>query len=52
MGILENNNFLSNAGFTQENMDELLKLDMQCRRIWGVKLKQSDLKYNKTFDPK
>jgi len=52
MGILENNNFLSNAGFTQENMDELLKLDMQCRRIWGITLKQSDLKYNKTFDPK
>ena len=52
MGILENNNFLSNTGFTQENMNELLKLDMQCRRIWGITLKQSDLKYNKTFDPK
>lgn len=52
MGILENNNFLSNAGFTQENMNKLLKSDMQCRRIWGVTLKQSDFIYNKTFDPK
>ena len=27
-------------------MKDLLKLDMRCRRIWGVTLKQSDLKYN------
>ena len=52
VGLLENNNFLSNAGFTKENMSQLLKLDMTCRRIWGVTLKQSDLKYDKTFDPK
>ena len=52
MVLLENNNFLSNAGYTEENMNELLKLDMQCRRIWGVTLKQSDFKYNKTFDSK
>jgi len=52
MGLLEDNNFLSRAGFTEENMSSLLKLDMTCRRIWGVTLKQSDLKYNKTFDPK
>ena len=52
VGLLENNNFLSNAGFTKENMSHLLKLDMTCRRIWGVTLKQSDLKYDKTFDPK
>ena len=52
MRLLEVNNFLSRAGFTEENMSSLLKLDMTCRRIWGVTLKQSDLKYNKTFDPK
>lgn len=52
MGLLEDNNFLTNVGFTEENMSSLLKLDMTCRRIWGVTLKQSDLKYNKTFDPK
>ena len=52
MGLLEDNNFLTNAGFTEENMSALLKLDMTCRRIWGVTLKQSDLKYNKTFDRK
>jgi hypothetical protein len=52
MGLLEDNNFLTNAGFTEENMSSLLKLDMTCRRIWGVTLKQSNLKYNKTFDPK
>ena len=52
MGLLEDNNFLSISGFTEENMSALLKLDMTCRRIWGVTLKQSDLKYNKTFDPK
>ena len=52
MGLLEDNNFLTNAGFTEENMSSLLKLDMTCRRIWGVTLKQSDLKYNKTFDRK
>ncbi|MBT3776899.1 MAG: hypothetical protein HOF83_02560 [Pelagibacteraceae bacterium] len=52
MGLLQDNNFLTNAGFTEKNMSSLLKLDMTCRRIWGVTLKQSDLKYNKTFDPK
>ncbi|MDC0518678.1 hypothetical protein OAN79_00600 [Candidatus Pelagibacter sp.] len=52
VGLLEDNNFLKNAGYTEENMKDLLKLDMRCRRIWGVTLKQSDLKYNKTFDPK
>ena len=52
MKLLEDNNFLTNAGFTEENMSSLLKLDMTCRRIWGVTLKQSDLKYNKNFDPK
>ena len=41
-----------NANFINFIMNELLKLDMQCRRIWGITLKQSDLKYNKTFDPK
>ena len=46
------NNFLKNAGYTEDNMKDLLKLDMRCRRIWGVTLKQSDLKYNKTFDLK
>ena len=52
VGLLEDNNFLKNAGYTEENMKDLLKLDMRCRRIWGVTLKQSDLKYNKTFDLK
>ena len=52
MGLLEDNNFLSRSGFTEENMSSLLKLDMTCRRIWGVILKQNDLKYNKNFDPK
>ena len=52
MGLLQDNNFLTNAGFTEKNMSSLLKLDMTCRRIWGVTLKQSDLKYNKTFDLK
>ena len=52
MQLLQDNNFLSRAGFTEENMSSLLKLDMKCRRIWGVTLKQSDLKYNKTFNPK
>jgi len=52
MGLLEDNNFLTNAGFTEKNMSYLLKLDMTCRRIWGVTLKQSNLEYNKTFDPK
>jgi hypothetical protein len=51
-GLLEDNNFLKNAGYTEDNMKDLLKLDMRCRRIWGVTLKQSDLKYNKTFDLK
>jgi hypothetical protein len=52
VGLLEDNNFLKNAGYTEDNMKDLLKLDMRCRRIWGVTLKQSDLKYNKTFDLK
>ena len=52
MGLLEDNNFLINVGYTKDNMRDLLKLDMRCRRIWGVTLQQSDLRYNKTFDPK
>ena len=52
MGLLEDNKFLTNAGYSDDNMKDLLKLDMRCRRIWGVTLKQSDLKYNKTFDLK
>ena len=51
-GLLEDNNFLTNVGYSADNMKQLLDLDMKCRRIWGVTLKQSDLKYNKTFDPK
>ena len=50
--LLEENNKLLNLGYSPENMSQLLDLDMTCRRIWGVTLKQSDLKYNKTFDPK
>ncbi len=51
-GLLEDNNFLTNVGYSADNMKQLLDLDMKCRRIWGVTLRQSDLKYNKTFDPK
>ena len=51
-GLLEDNNFLTNVGYSADNMKQLLDLDMKCRRIWGVTLKQSDFKYNKTFDPK
>ena len=51
-GLLEDNNFLTNVGYSADNMKQLLDLDMKCRRIWGVTLRQSDLKYNKTFDQK
>ena len=51
-GLLEDNNFLTNVGYSADNMKQLLDLDMKCRRIWGVTLRQSDLKYNKTFNPK
>ena len=46
------NTFATNVGYSADNMKQLLDLDMKCRRIWGVTLRQSDLKYNKTFDPK
>ena len=50
--LLEENNELYKLGYSPDNMTLLLDLDMNCRRIWGNVLRQSDLKYNKTFDPK
>jgi len=52
MRLMQENNELSMLDYSPDNMSRLLDLDMECRRIWGVTLKQSDLKYNKTFDPK
>ena len=52
MRLMQKNNELSMLDYSPDNMSRLLDLDMECRRIWGVTLKQSDLKYNKTFDPK
>ena len=52
-------NYMSDqlAGFNQgwyspESMSKLLDLDMECRRLWAIAYGGSDLKYNKTFEPK
>ena len=43
---------LSKKGYSPKTMSELLDLDMECRRLWAIAYGGSDLKYNKTFEPK
>ena len=43
---------LSQDGYSPETMSKLLDLDMECRRLWAIAYGGSDLKYNKTFEPK
>jgi len=43
---------LSQEGYSPETMSKLLDLDMECRRLWAIAYGGSDLKYNKTFEPK
>ena len=43
---------LSQDGYSPETMRKLLDLDMECRRLWAIAYGGSDLKYNKTFEPK
>jgi len=43
---------LNQDGYSPETMSKLLDLDMECRRLWAIAYGGSDLKYNKTFDPK
>ena len=43
---------LSEEGYSPETMSKLLDLDMECRRLWAIAYGGSDLKYNKTFEPK
>lgn len=40
------------GGYSPESMSKLLDLDMECRRLWAIAYGGSDLKYNKTFEPK
>ena len=42
----------SQEGYSPETMSKLLDLDMECRRLWAIAYGGSDLKYNKTFEPK
>jgi|TARA_B110000093_G_C12738703_1_gene313459 hypothetical protein len=44
-------NELRKQGYSEENMNRLLDLDMMCRRFWGISLGESDLKFNKSFNP-
>lgn len=43
---------LNQEGYSPETMSKLLDLDMECRRLWAIAYGGSDLKYNKTFEPK
>ena len=43
---------LNQGGYSPESMSKLLDLDMECRRLWAIAYGGSDLKYNKTFEPK
>ena len=43
---------LDNDGYSPETMSKLLDLDMECRRLWAMAYGGSDLKCNKTFEPK
>ena len=50
--LMHENNELFMLDYSPDNMSRLLDLDMECRRAWGITLRQSDLKYNQTFDPR